>query len=1411
MNVSVQRDHSSFSESFIDKKEEKSKRAHLKQSIDCKKLHQITHSCCEKNLSVEVAIDKIVNQFEYYSHDKITELLIKSKIISNALIPEWTVSYKFENKHILAEQEECINAHKRKKLNRKGKRWTEEEEQLLIEAANLHREKQYTPENFAHDYTLISGREYLTLLARLKKLKCVIVKNDSYQWLLETTSSEDIKKALIINGIELFVDFDFQGFINNQNNPILAPMLNELITRYQKDTTQLSEGFFMSMPIPTGIGKTYNTMTLLLIYILLRIQSQLNEKKKSKTKKNSLTTALFMTDQKINVDDACNTLTEQIEKSIFFTKKQKNYLLQSYMRVLANDASVLKNLANDNLMEIANICRFNDEVQSQIKDLKTLYNIVKDSKSDDNATAVIEEKLAQDTRQLFRKCVDAIRKWIKDNAKIYEENIEIFNTFLPASKLHNSAYVIFSTTTKAIYGFDTVYTSINMQSLKGSLILIDEFDKQNAVIYSTLLEQAKRNKIELTSTIRTIKNAIEGADIQTDPAYIVLKRNSTQFLNDIKNLWDLYHMDSSFDLDGKISGAKLFLSRGYISMYDQKGSASVDYNEKENKNIVTFHKDKKIEYEEISSLSQFVSKCDLILNYDFPYKILASAQSFMQVRNKYVEKDISLEVAVTTVLAALNLGRLSSHVMERFISTQRILKNRKGTLVNNYHDTGLKSTQALTFKNTLEHIDFKHFSIPGSATGFLANIIQKVTTNNQGNGVIGISATANTKTLLHNFDIEYMNRFLGEQYIELSKRDKEAIRDYYDTYRPYAQKGISLSVSAVEHSSMYLQELIPKCSNKSLQYYLDKCDNDNKNNDAFIITFTTKLISSIEHFFTCKSNRYMVCFLGRGLSKRYKGIIELIKDAITYFEKQYSCESSLYPDVNTYYYEKKYAKEVLAELKNTTKKVIVISSFNTLGKGFNGQYEFNKNNEKELVQLLDKAGTKTDIDSLYIEIPMSKFIFNNSDDLFDQKLTVLNQLLLLQENGSFSITEVKKKCQNVVSAKEDSINNIVKRIRANYSTETEDYLYSVWADIEQVVGRAARTSVKRKEIVLMLDEAVMPVLKEDKRDLSLSSHEYRAIIDFAQKYKGKAQVKDKKLKAFTKMAITNTCKGVLAIRENKNTIFMDRPKEFDKASTQYKDACMAYKDSRNFILKYPTLKDRNTIAQEYVKLYLFTPNVANCYRYAHDADDSQLNLESYDFFNSNHPREITMYKAHLDKLSKNKLIVEVFNTLAIPLTWDDGEAIITPPVFWSLYKGALGEKVVEVLLNYCDINTTELENNEFELMDFIIDNKAGKKLPLDVKFWEHEYSKLNEEDNSASTIHKTLRKSKQLGYKSAVLCGVFAHEDNLVQYFNKEAETCSLQEASIMSVSGILSIHDSSLLLQSVKAIKQFIELKGIK
>ena len=320
----------------------------------------------------------------------------------------------------------------------------------------------------------------------------------------------------------------------------------------------------------------------------------------------------------------------------------------------------------------------------------------------------------------------------------------------------------------------------------------------------------------------------------------------------------------------------------------------------------------------------------------------------------------------------LNGFLLSDTDMEYILSLPHAHKNGKDRLPYGEASLYQRPPKFFVFEDSQEHIDRTYIlmcAMDDTPESFLVRIAQ-------GSRIIGMSATAGIEGVIGNFDAGFLRDVLGQNMTGPTKEESDGIREMLaERNRPYAMGQIQTHVSQpdlafrdlndMEEIECAAMESLPEVAAEVIDYVNGNFAGSprGENECAYISKRYLSLLLAIKEFSTHKAQS-IVCFNQTlaGNDPKYH------KDMLTKWIRRIDPALCVHC-VNTESYEEK--KERFLEDLKRGERVVVITSFATMGAGQNINHEYPAKNYSRLVHLEsgdpgDDRVRKKDFDEIYI-------------------------------------------------------------------------------------------------------------------------------------------------------------------------------------------------------------------------------------------------------------------------------------------------------------------------------------------------------------------------------------------------------------------------------------------------------------
>ncbi len=688
----------------------------------------------------------------------------------------------------------------------------------------------------------------------------------------------------------------------------------------------------------------------------------------------------------------------------------------------------------------------------------------------------------------------------------------------------------------------------------------------------------------------------------------------------------------------------------------------------------------------------------------------------------------------------------------------------------NYHTRGIRLIEVDRLPEAQDSVMFRHHGFNVSPTGMLATWVES------GCYVLAVSATVESESVIHNFDIRYLKDNLQKYYVQLTRDQRQTIHDYYEDERNYQVAGVKIVPASVEAGTAELKDLLhvwqPKARNIDLLLQtLLKLGNSENRNLRFHYEWLSKLCNAIKRFGEQKNNRYMIAMLNRGINSELAKFLYWFVEQLS---EPHSRPIKLVPHVNADFLKTgKFEAEVIQHLENQPDRLIAITTYQTMSTGKNPDYQFNPQFENgSLCHVGHRSSHRTDIDCLYLENPTNIIsISEDQEDKTSDRLRLLSYGMALQEVGMLTMHQGECWCRDVVQ--HASPYHICQQLKGRYYSDSTDHLNAVFRMIEQAVGRTARTETKRNHIMLLADDKLIDFLAQDERDDALFSHEYKALVKLAKSKTNWApppmKLEDRKLQ---NLAGLHTGRSISAIN--------NRLSDIEKHPESY--TVDSWKLMRQTVLINP-VSITPPVQNNY---YLFSPT-AGSYDYLRPEKENEA--DKYRFFSlaGTYADRVSESEARLDVLRNNEIVASHFKARGYALSWDqEAHYIITPPMFTNIYKGALGEEAGEAVLSHYGFGFNALPIEHFELFDGLIEY-SGEQALIDFKHWHLAGYIARSDESIKEDMNKFVGKVRATGFSKLVICNLLGNAYASVQYFDEEFKACkNAENASIVALPALL-------------------------
>ncbi|MCC5452883.1 hypothetical protein LMJ53_14240 [Rheinheimera sp. UJ51] len=1146
-------------------------------------------------------------------------------------------------------------------------------------------------------------------------------------------------------------------------NPLFTLVDEQLLSPYLHERHS-EHGAFFPLPFQTGIGKTYTALKL----IIWDMVWQAKENAKPRL-------IVFITDSIDNVKNAFTEINRLIDDESTLTTEEKN-MLKDRIVYLPSQKNQLLDTSPSDVEKILQLFDLqNSELYHDWKEISALRELA--GYHPDEALNRSVDKYAA---QFYSKLVRYMQTVQQSDKPIRLNNVQqsLLEKLLPGERIATGkAHVMLMTTKKYLKGIDTVTGKYRpLRELNRQWLIIDEVDKQSAEILSELLN----NKADdLLQVIRTLLANFKLYKLENSERYRGVDDVFDEVRHKINEFEQKWCMEFAFNTSGKTladTPVRLFSDRLTVhSIFHSKAqeyqalanSASdiltLERNDLLQKNLISVLPKEQLNDEFSSDLLEFLNDADHIYQR-FLQNMMFAVSRYQQnqgaLTKDHRSKNALLQDAVLSILDHYNLSQFSKAVFNAFDTHLSSVKSKQPLASGrSYHAKGFKSIDISQNPGVRDTVNCYLNGLSITPTGLLATMVE------EGAVILGISATATAKTVVHNFDMAYLQARLKQSFIELAPQHRKIISDYYQSRRNYQREKVSVNVSFNHADDPFLLSQAEGQSARARSLFLDSLMPNPEDGNDYFRSWVAKLLRAFHDFVAQPANRYMLALLNRTLDEKgYPALINFIKQNVENMASQHGVTIKIFFGVNAAAMHQGRYDEVLATLTTSADKVVVVSTYKSMGAGKNPDYVVE---DAQLASLLKYIGAnrqasstiKTDIDTIYLEKPTR--LLETDDDFKLRQLKLLHQFMSLKEAGELSHNATRTLCYNVLRGDQDP------RLLKEYY-QLEDYQWAIRKYIEQAVGRMARTEFKQQSICIYTDAALMQTLADDPRQPDLLSHEYLALVQKAK------QALQCSLNSFTLQRRLNIARNNNIDAAKMISRLLDRLFKSEKVLASDINAWQAIREQ---LLKHPVIAAEDAT---WPTLYLQLPADSELpeYRYEGDPDG---NLELYQFFNEvSTGKVVSNANTPLPVLSRISNIKEYFAAQGYQLNWPAHNWVMVPYLYTNVYLPAIAEQAVKVVLTGAGFAWQDMPEAYFEHLDALVE-KNGCTIGLDVKCWSVNHMP------ASTTISKLKNLSQRNICQQFSYINLFAKGESRIRYLDLDFRQCSSQDAKILEVSGLIN------------------------
>ncbi len=906
------------------------------------------------------------------------------------------------------------------------------------------------------------------------------------------------------------------------------------------------------------------------------------------------------------------------------------------------------------------------------------------------------------------------------------------------------------------------------KSTEGAIIFIDEFDAAKNVIQKNQINLGMQGKVNLIQLFTKIYKSLttmnftqeilqDGKEFQySDEQFtpLEIRDGMKKFADEIFNefhLHNFYKLQNDRD-DKRIESENsennfLFYDVNFHSILSKADSnIHIDFKE----NINNFVLEKKLDDKYL--LFNLIDRLNTFIDY-FVRGIHWWTIRYQSIKNKHrKENDFSMDYARRSILSEFGLDSNEKEWITRKIHSIFKSANNNFSESSCYYDDGISFYHFIDSDNHASITNINYYNFEITPEKYLLNLLDNAR-------IIGISATADVKTVLGNFNIDYLKSSLDARYYKLSSEDMNRMTDKFVAQKNESNKYEIL----VKHIESVNEEI-------DLSQYIKQKLNNEFNSGDYIIDRYIRTYNVIELFVKndCKA---FICFMNLHMNNEEKFNEKLIRtfwnDILIKYNKNID-EYGLY-NLKTYNYNVE-KKKVHDDLANN-KKVLLFSTYQTIGAGQNIQYTIDNNIENDAYiseeDIIEEFTNKKDFDGIYIDCPTNVIVNMNDYVTEENFIKYLLQMEDLKENIEISDDMA---LHNIKSAFKKHYDN--KHIKFGSLENTSSYGRFIYKTFVQATGRICRTNNKNNKVYILLHDKVCRELAKFEDEIKdFQNNEINSAIrycldNFANK-KENVEINEDIIK-----------------NEENNKYLKYLMENFRKDENIRKE----WIELRDFVLKYPLVHSEEALCKTKYKIQLhkFFDKPTNYYYFDY-LNKSQHNLRKISKHKDKLNREFSYTKARIDKILKIPGIIEFFKDNGYKFYFDQSSFLLMPEIFDRIYLGALGELVGKYILKENKIFTYEIP--ELELFE-IFDGKLSDDIFVDFKF-HNETSGINRRK-----LNEIRKKKKKCNAKIVIIINILG---------TGKYEMNSIEKEGIFFIPALFNTEDNRYAKENIEKIKSLI------
>lgn len=802
-----------------------------------------------------------------------------------------------------------------------------------------------------------------------------------------------------------------------------------------------------------------------------------------------------------SLDDKRNIVVVTTNKNNLDFKRLKEMFAESNDHELFNDLflylDAISNMVIDGYDESMNesiysVLGHNPTVGNFITSVGNIKRSIGDgshpSPAVDDALQNFGKNIEPPFRRLVRNTIRNLRHGYDERLRLLE-NDKDWNW---VTKIYPTVYtrkkkLFFMSADKFVTRNDTIIdlSSIVYESMivNDAIVFIDEFDSTKNQILAHLVEESVRNRVDYLDMFQKIYQGGFNPDI--DPELYIAHEDVKSDLRDVHKakmnalatVRRKYHLESPVVLDPETIKSIVFLFKSenmhiVNSAYD---GMTITYDKRRKKNIISMMKGKKCNKD---FFKMFYRIDDAIEGYCSLIRIMA-----LNYKKKADDPTLSYEDCVFIILdlygITKNMPSFRNYLHKRVMIGSKSPKKFPGSDTSVY-ERGYEYFSFLEDQTSKERAHVDLVSCTVSAEKVLLKVCERSL-------VFGISATAEFKTVLGNYDLDYLRSRLGDEYLPSINDDSILEKQINESYGRYDEQDIRWDIKRISlgpdgkwddslwanvledprHRALIVQKL-----NGVSSFYLQR---------YYQLSFALKALIESD----TKRNGIFFCNMHPDERSPIfdKSIIENIFKLMVIEAKAKKPELK---DIEMVFLKKDDFDANKRDVQRHMAKgmrAAIITSYGTFSTGQNMQFDIPEGFIARNISLREDK-SEMDLDMVYLQKPTHLIHSPEADEYEKERALHLCDIHYLKSNGEITRQECTRAIEYALTGNSVQINMTV-----GLANETKSAHMYAAAKLTQAIGRICRTNMKNQEISIYYDEEILDYMDQSIKSYGLVSPE----------------------------------------------------------------------------------------------------------------------------------------------------------------------------------------------------------------------------------------------------------------------------------------------------------------------------------